>query len=129
MNSQNSPLKTHGVAVAVTMALVLVLGVSLIPATRASSLTFTTIDPPGSTFTLALDINASGDIVGNYVTADGRTHRFLLWDCSWLCHQFCEGSLEWRHRICSSTGLNKARQGEHYEPSKIFAEGPPRSRR
>ena len=78
MNFQNSPLKTHAVAVAVIMALVLVLGVSLIPTIRASSLTFTTIDPPGSTGTLALDINAHGDIVGNYVTADGKTHGFLL---------------------------------------------------
>ena len=50
----------------------------LVSASTAFSLTFTTIDPPGSTATLALDINARGDIVGNYLTADGKTHGFLL---------------------------------------------------
>jgi uncharacterized membrane protein len=79
MNSQNSQLKTCSVAVAVVVLLTVMMGPNLIPSSRASStLTFTTIDPPGSTFTLALDINAPGDIVGNYATADGRGHGFLL---------------------------------------------------
>jgi uncharacterized membrane protein len=50
----------------------------LVSASTAFSLTFTTIDPPQPTFTLALDINAPRDIVGNYVTADGKTHGFVL---------------------------------------------------
>jgi uncharacterized membrane protein len=39
--------------------------------------TFTTIDVPGATATLALDINAEGVIVGRYGIA-GQTHGFLL---------------------------------------------------
>ncbi|MDQ1468871.1 MAG: hypothetical protein QOJ99_351, partial [Bryobacterales bacterium] len=38
---------------------------------------FTTIDPPGSTFTFPFGINAQDDIVGNYV-AGGAIHGFLL---------------------------------------------------
>lgn len=37
-----------------------------------------TIDYPGASSTVALDINRTGDIVGRYVSAtDGRTHGFL----------------------------------------------------
>jgi len=39
--------------------------------------TFTTIDVPGATGTLAVDINAEGAIVGRYSMA-GQTHGFLL---------------------------------------------------
>ena len=39
--------------------------------------TVTTIDGPGATVTLALDINAEGVIVGRYAAA-GQTHGFLL---------------------------------------------------
>ena len=39
---------------------------------------FTTIDVPGSTFTIAYGINASGEIVGQYRDAGGVTHGFLL---------------------------------------------------
>ncbi len=39
--------------------------------------TFSTIDFPGATSTVAFDINPSGEIVGRYVTA-GNTHGFLL---------------------------------------------------
>jgi uncharacterized membrane protein len=39
--------------------------------------TFTTIDVPGATGTLAIDINAEGVIVGRYSMA-GQTHGFLL---------------------------------------------------
>lgn len=38
--------------------------------------TFTSFDPPGSTLTLATDINARGQIVGRYFAA-GHTHGFL----------------------------------------------------
>jgi len=38
----------------------------------------TTIDPPGSTDTRAFGINNTGQIVGLYITADSRTHGFLL---------------------------------------------------
>lgn len=44
-------------------------------ATRVAS-DFTTIDFPDSISTLALDINAAGDIVGRYMSADGNTHGF-----------------------------------------------------
>jgi uncharacterized membrane protein len=37
---------------------------------------FTSFDPPGSTLTLATDINAPGQIVGRYLNA-GKTHGFL----------------------------------------------------
>jgi uncharacterized membrane protein len=44
----------------------------------AADATFTTIDVPGATTTMAYDINAAGDIVGSYVSAaDGRTYAFL----------------------------------------------------
>jgi uncharacterized membrane protein len=39
--------------------------------------TFTAIDFPGATTTQAWGINASGDIIGNYVSADKATHGFL----------------------------------------------------
>jgi hypothetical protein len=39
---------------------------------------FTTIDIPGATFTEANGITPGGDIVGDYTTADGRSHGFLL---------------------------------------------------
>ncbi len=39
--------------------------------------TYTTFDPPGSTFTQPLGINASGDIVGFYKDAAGTFHGFL----------------------------------------------------
>jgi probable HAF family extracellular repeat protein len=78
MNCQNnSSTMTNGLVVALIIAIVLV-GVTVIPTIRADSLTFSTIDPPGSMGTLALDINASGNIVGNYLTADGKAHGFLL---------------------------------------------------
>src|SRR5882724_9539698 len=40
--------------------------------------TFTTIDFPGATQTLAWGINTRGDIVGNYVNADKSDHGFML---------------------------------------------------
>ena len=41
--------------------------------------TFSTIDPPGSTFTFPFGINPQGDVVGNY-TGGGVNHGFLLRD-------------------------------------------------
>lgn len=38
--------------------------------------TFVSFDPPGSTLTLATDINTGGEIVGRYLSA-GKTHGFL----------------------------------------------------
>lgn len=52
-------------------------GLSVAAADNDSSIgTFTTIDVPGATGTLALDINAEGVIVGRYGMA-GQTHGFL----------------------------------------------------
>src|SRR6476646_7658418 len=45
-------------------------------ADRDVGTTFTSFDPPGSTLTLATDINARGQIVGRYLAA-GHTHGFL----------------------------------------------------
>jgi uncharacterized membrane protein len=45
-------------------------------ADRHVGTTFTSFDPPGSTLTLATDINARGQIVGRYLSS-GRTHGFL----------------------------------------------------
>ncbi len=39
---------------------------------------FTTIDPPGSVWTLASGINSEGEIVGFFVDANGMNHGFLL---------------------------------------------------
>ncbi len=49
----------------------------LATASPATAQSFTTIDFPDSTATVALDINASGDIVGRYTTPDGLEHGFL----------------------------------------------------
>ena len=38
---------------------------------------FTTVDPPGSTFTEAIGINGTGQIVGDYFDAGGTQHGFL----------------------------------------------------
>ena len=38
---------------------------------------FTSIDFPGATDTRAFGINERGDIVGNYVDADKRTHAYI----------------------------------------------------
>jgi len=45
-------------------------------ADRDVGTTFTSFDPPGSTLTLATDINTRGQIVGRYLSA-GKTHGFL----------------------------------------------------
>ena len=39
---------------------------------------FVSIDYPGTTFTDAVSISASGEILGRYLGADGRLHGFLL---------------------------------------------------
>jgi hypothetical protein len=39
--------------------------------------TFTTFDPPGSTFTETSAITPGGVIIGSYVDASGVTHGFL----------------------------------------------------
>src|SRR5260370_27389982 len=44
---------------------------------RANEETFTTIDFPGASLTIAVGINPRGDIVGQYMTA-GVSHGFLL---------------------------------------------------
>jgi uncharacterized membrane protein len=46
-------------------------------AAQGRALTFSTIDFPGSVLTNAQGINASGDIVGFYNDAAGRTHGFV----------------------------------------------------
>src|SRR5215831_16166775 len=54
---------------------------------QAAAFTFTTIDPPGSTFTFPFGINPEGDIVGNYV-AGGHNHGFLLHDGTYTTIDF-----------------------------------------
>jgi probable HAF family extracellular repeat protein len=53
------------------------LGVGQTPVAQGGFVTFTPIDFPGATETIALDINDVGEIVGRYVDAAG-THGFLL---------------------------------------------------
>jgi probable HAF family extracellular repeat protein len=44
---------------------------------QAASFTFTPIDVPGASFTQALGINPSGQIVGHYSDSTGTLHGFL----------------------------------------------------
>lgn len=46
--------------------------------TTEGGFTFTTLDVPGASGTLATGINGSGHIVGIYYDADGNSHGFLL---------------------------------------------------
>jgi hypothetical protein len=48
-----------------------------------SGYNFTTLDPPGSTFTQGHDINNPGQIVGDYHGADGIRHGFLKSGDNW----------------------------------------------
>src|SRR5712692_3760652 len=50
---------------------------ALAAGTRTSAPVFTSIDVPGATFTVALDVNDEGEIVGRYTGTDGRNHGFL----------------------------------------------------
>jgi hypothetical protein len=58
------------------VVLLLLLAVRLVAV--AAQGTFTTIDVPGAVRTVASGINARSDIVGGYVSADGRGYGFLL---------------------------------------------------
>jgi probable HAF family extracellular repeat protein len=49
---------------------------------------FTTLDFPGAVFTAADDINATGQIVGWYVDASGKTHGFFLDDGNYTSIDF-----------------------------------------
>jgi uncharacterized membrane protein len=62
------------------MTIVLIsLGVGQTPFAQGGFVTFTPIDFPGATETIALDINDVGEIVGRYVDGTaGNTHGFLL---------------------------------------------------
>ena len=44
---------------------------------NTTTYTYTTIDPPGSTYTLPESINDSGQIVGLYEDSGGVNHGFL----------------------------------------------------
>ena len=54
------------------------------PSTSAQEGKLTTIDPPGSVLSRAFGINSRGDIVGLYITSDGRTHGFMRSNSGWL---------------------------------------------
>lgn len=56
------------------------LALSLAPAVRAQLTNFTTIDYPGSTYTVVSGMNDDGHIVGSYIDRDNRRHGFLLKD-------------------------------------------------
>ena len=60
------------------LAAVLVLSVLASTSSSAPAPTFSTIDFPGASFTVAFGINNRGEIVGNYGFADGTGHGFLL---------------------------------------------------
>jgi probable HAF family extracellular repeat protein len=61
----------------ITIVLVSI-GVGQTPFAQGGVLTSTPIDFPGATSTVALDINAAGQIVGRYEDAAGKTHGFLM---------------------------------------------------
>ncbi len=46
--------------------------------TLAAGQTFTTIDPPGAVFSIAVEINDAGEIVGRYADSTGINHGFLF---------------------------------------------------
>jgi probable HAF family extracellular repeat protein len=52
-------------------------GSSDIPVVMTPSYTYTTIDPPGSTYTDSLSVNNAGQIVGSYKDANNIEHGFL----------------------------------------------------
>ena len=56
----------------------MILTAALAVSAAAQTPTFTTIDYPGSTATMAWGINTHGDIVGIYMLADKKWHGFLL---------------------------------------------------
>jgi probable HAF family extracellular repeat protein len=60
----------------IVVCLSIVLGV--VPVRGAGSFTFTKIDVPGATLTVADGINTQGQIVGKYEDTAGKTHGFLL---------------------------------------------------
>jgi len=51
---------------------------ALLLAPSSFAITYTTIDYPGATYTLAYGINMAGDIVGSYTDVSFRYHGFLL---------------------------------------------------
>lgn len=53
-------------------------GLLLSSALYATDYGYTEIDVPNASLTIARGINARGDIIGNYVDADGVDHDFLL---------------------------------------------------
>src|SRR5262245_52392147 len=66
--------------------------------TIALPFAFTTIDPPGSTFTFPFGINPQGDIVGNYVTG-GVIHGFLLHEGNYTTIDFPGATSTFARRI------------------------------
>src|SRR5437867_3862791 len=60
------------------LAAVLVLSVLASTSSSAPAPTFSTIDFPGASFTVAFGINNRGEIVGKYIFADSTAHAFLL---------------------------------------------------
>jgi len=63
---------------------------STLIAAHAASYTVTMIDVPNSRGTQARGINASGTIVGNYVSAESLGHAFLLIDGQFITFDFLE---------------------------------------
>ena len=61
-----------------TSVVVMTLFAALAIPVRLAAQEFTSIDPPGSTFTQATGINPQGDIVGTYFDSSGNAHGFLL---------------------------------------------------
>ena len=48
----------------------------MIMASCIATVRYTTLDPPGATWTEAYGINAQGEIVGTYIDAQGVVHGF-----------------------------------------------------
>lgn len=61
----------------VSVSLFIYIVLSTAPGVVATSFTFTSIDPPGSTSTIAYGVNTGGQVVGYYTNASG-IHGFLM---------------------------------------------------
>lgn len=92
------------VVVTVYIMLVAICWATLPAAGQVVTYTFTTIDPPGSTFTVLHKINDAGQAVGRYIDLSGAERGFLFAENTYT-------SIDWPGaRVTDARGLNNAGQ-------------------